>query len=70
MHFVSQLDRKHDKGENWETERTTDKNQVSVIILGTIFWCGIPKDRIMEPFEVDDGNVTGNTYRDLLIRKV
>ena len=54
----------------WGTERPTEGNQVPVNSTGIMFWCGISKDRIIGPFEIESGNVTGDTYRNLLIRKV
>ena len=54
----------------WGTERPTEGNQVPVNSTGIMFWCGISKDRIIGPFEIENGNVTGDTYRNLLIRKV
>ena len=35
-----------------------------------MLWCCISKDRIIRPFEIENGNVTGDTYRNMLIRKV
>ena len=54
----------------WATERPTEGNQVPVRSPGIMFWCGVSKERIIGPYEIKDGNVTGESYRNLLIRKV
>ena len=35
-----------------------------------MFWCGISKEKIIGLYEVEDGTVTGESYLQLLIRKV
>ena len=54
----------------WGTNRPSEGNQVPVNSPGIIFWCGISKEKIIGPYEVEDGTVTGESYRQLLIRKV
>ena len=37
---------------------------------GIMFWCGISKEKLIGPYEVEDGTVTKESYRQLLIRKM
>ena len=53
----------------WVTERPSEGNQVPVNSACIMFWCGISKEKIIGPYEVEDGAVTGESYRQLLIRK-
>ena len=54
----------------WGTDRPSEGNQVPVYSPGIIFWCGISKEKTIGPYEVEDRTVTGESYRQLLIRKV
>ena len=50
--------------------RPSEGNEVPVNSPGIVFWCGISNGRIIAPYEVEDGTVTGESYLQLLIRKV
>ena len=54
----------------WETKRPGEGNQVPLNSPGTMTWRFISKEKIIGPYEVEDGTVTGESYRQLLIRKV
>ena len=54
----------------WGTERPTEGNQVPVHSQSVMFWCGISKEKIIGPYEIESTTVTGESYRNLLIRKV
>ena len=69
MHVSSQWPRKHPECENLWAERKTKVNQVPVNGPDIMFQCGFSNDKIIWPFQIEDGNIIGDTYRNQLIRK-
>ena len=54
----------------WGTERPTEGNQVPVYSSGVMAWCGITKEKVIGPYWVEGGTVTGDSYKFMLSRKV
>ena len=54
----------------WAKERPAEHNEVPVHSPGVMFWCGLSKTKVIGPYEIENATVTGESYRNLLIRKV
>jgi len=52
----------------WGTERPEEINPIVLNSPGVMTWCAISKGRIIGPYFFENENVTGETYRSMLIR--